>query len=107
MHSFWCWFNGVLSTKLTMRLLTISSWFGKFLIILSYNRGFLLLFDFRTHGGVKKTESTITSPTIMWVKALDLLMDRLRLTGLDFHDVAALSGAGQVKLERNVFCYAS
>jgi len=51
--------------------------------------------EFRTHGGVKKTESTITSPTIMWVKALDLLMDRLRLTGLDFHDVAALSGAGQ------------
>jgi len=51
--------------------------------------------EFRTHGGVRKTGSTITSPTIMWVKALDLLMDRLRITGLDFHDVVALSGAGQ------------
>ena len=38
----------------------------------------------------------------MWVKALDLLMDRLRITGLDFHDVVALSGAGQVKVEINV-----
>jgi len=51
--------------------------------------------EFRTHGGVRKVGSTITSPTIMWVKALDLLMDKLRVTGLDFHDVAALSGAGQ------------
>jgi len=29
-------------------------------------------------------------------------MDRLRITGLDFHDVAALSGAGQVKSDRNI-----
>ena len=32
----------------------------------------------------------------MWVKALDMLMDKLRVAGLDFSRVAALSGAGQV-----------
>ena len=51
----------------------------------------------RTSGGVKKNGLTITAPTIMWVKALDLLLDKLRITGLDFGDVEALSGAGQVK----------
>jgi len=50
----------------------------------------------RTSGGVKKNGLTITAPTIMWVKALDLLLDKLRITGLDFGDVEALSGAGQV-----------
>lgn len=33
----------------------------------------------------------------MWVKALDLLMDQLKITGLDFQDIRAISGAGQVK----------
>lgn len=32
----------------------------------------------------------------MWVKALDLLMDQLKITGLDFQDIRAISGAGQV-----------
>jgi len=32
----------------------------------------------------------------MWVKALDLLMDQLKLTGVDFEEITALSGAGQV-----------
>ena len=39
---------------------------------------------------------TFTAPAIMWVKALDMLMDKLRVAGLDFSRVAALSGAGQV-----------
>ena len=54
---------------------------------------FLLI---RTSGGVKKNGSTITAPTVMWVKALDLLMDQLKITGLDFQDISAISGAGQV-----------
>jgi hypothetical protein len=32
----------------------------------------------------------------MWVKALDLLMDQLKIIGLDFQDISAISGAGQV-----------
>lgn len=51
---------------------------------------------FRTNGGVRKVGSSVTSPTIMWVKALDLLMDQLKLTGVDFEEITALSGAGQV-----------
>ena len=52
----------------------------------------------RTNGGVRKASQTITSPTVMWVKALDLLMNKLKVTGLDFCDIAALSGAGQVNI---------
>ncbi|XP_043245698.1 xylulose kinase-like isoform X2 [Amphibalanus amphitrite] len=53
--------------------------------------------EFRTHGGVNAGADglTFTAPAIMWVKALDMLMDKLRVAGLDFARVAALSGAGQ------------
>nr|CAH0102245.1 unnamed protein product [Daphnia galeata] len=51
--------------------------------------------EYRTNGGVKKNGSSITAPTVMWVKALDLLMDQLKITGLDFQDISAISGAGQ------------
>ena len=52
----------------------------------------------RTNGGIKRNGSTITAPTVMWVKALDLLMDQLKITGLDFQDIRAISGAGQVSV---------
>lgn len=32
----------------------------------------------------------------MWVKALDMLLERLKLEGLDFSTVTAVSGAAQV-----------
>lgn len=53
--------------------------------------------EFRTHGGVHTHEDklTVTAPTIMWVKALDMILERLKLEGLDFSTVAAVSGAGQ------------
>lgn len=53
--------------------------------------------EYRTHGGVHRHENglTVTAPTIMWVKALDLLLERLKLEGLDFSSVAAVSGTGQ------------
>lgn len=38
------------------------------------------------------------APTIMWVKALDMLLERLKLEGLDFSTVIAVSGAAQVWL---------
>ena len=31
----------------------------------------------------------------MWVKALDMLLDKLRVAGVEFANVAAISGAGQ------------
>lgn len=39
---------------------------------------------------------TVTAPTIMWVKALDMLMDKLRVAGGDFSTIAAISGTAQV-----------
>ena len=55
--------------------------------------------EYRTVGGVHGKESRngrITSPTLMWVKALDILMDKIRISGIDFSQVVAISGAGQV-----------
>ncbi|CAA0806798.1 xylulose kinase-2 [Striga hermonthica] len=37
----------------------------------------------------------IVSPTIMWVEALDLILERLKRSGLDFGKIAAVSGSGQ------------
>lgn len=53
--------------------------------------------EFRTHGGVHNHEDklTVTAPTIMWVKALDMILERLKLEGLDFSTVVAVSGAAQ------------
>nr|CAD7421594.1 unnamed protein product [Timema poppensis] len=53
--------------------------------------------EFRTHGGVVTTEDghTITAPTLLWVKALDLLLDRLKLAGADYTNIAAISGTAQ------------
>ncbi|RZB40981.1 FGGY C domain containing protein [Asbolus verrucosus] len=63
----------------------------------------LVMFDselpeFRTHGGVlmeKTNPNCITAPTIMWVKALDMLMDKLIVAGVDFSKIAAISGSAQ------------
>ncbi|XP_033124154.1 xylulose kinase-like isoform X2 [Anneissia japonica] len=53
--------------------------------------------EFRTESGVHihDDQLTITSPTIMWVKALDLLLTRMKESGFNFSAVVALSGAGQ------------
>jgi xylulokinase len=32
----------------------------------------------------------------MWVKALDILLDRFKIAGVDFSKVASLSGTAQV-----------
>lgn len=56
--------------------------------------------EFRTHGGVikgkDKQHREVTAPTVMWVKALDVLLDRLQVCGADLSTVAAVSGSGQV-----------
>lgn len=54
--------------------------------------------EFRTQGGAvidKMNPKYITAPTIMWVKALDMLMDRLTVAGVDFSKIAAISGSAQ------------
>uniref|UniRef100_A0A1B6HDA3 Xylulose kinase n=1 Tax=Homalodisca liturata TaxID=320908 RepID=A0A1B6HDA3_9HEMI len=52
--------------------------------------------EFRTHNGVvRQDKQTVTAPVLMWTKALDLLMDKLRVSGADFSQVAALSGTAQ------------
>uniref|UniRef100_A0A1A8IKU5 Xylulose kinase n=1 Tax=Nothobranchius kuhntae TaxID=321403 RepID=A0A1A8IKU5_NOTKU len=53
--------------------------------------------EFRTQGGVylHMDRLTVTSPVLMWVKALDLLLDKMKKEGFDFSRVRALSGSGQ------------
>lgn len=40
-------------------------------------------------------DGTIVSPTLMWVEALDLLLEKLRRSNLEFEKVVAISGSGQ------------
>ncbi|KAL3837411.1 hypothetical protein ACJMK2_022770 [Sinanodonta woodiana] len=53
--------------------------------------------EFKTNGGVHIHDNkvTITSPTAMWIKALDLLLDKMKKSKFDFSKVVALSGDGQ------------
>lgn len=50
------------------------------------------------HGGVFRHADgkTVTAPVLMWVEALDLVLQRLKDEGVDFSKVSALSGGGQV-----------
>ncbi|XP_073686763.1 xylulose kinase [Garra rufa] len=53
--------------------------------------------EFRTQGGVHIHDDklTVTSPALMWVKALDVLLEKMRNAGFDFSQVKAISGSGQ------------
>ncbi|KAI8421195.1 hypothetical protein MSG28_008264 [Choristoneura fumiferana] len=52
--------------------------------------------EFRTSGGVRRGEQgEVTAPPLLWVKALDMVMDRLVVAGVDFSTIEALSGAAQ------------
>ncbi|XP_023948312.1 xylulose kinase [Bicyclus anynana] len=52
--------------------------------------------EFRTSGGVIRGEDgEVTVPPLLWVKALDMVMDKLIVEGVDFSTVEALSGAAQ------------
>ncbi|XP_048477632.1 xylulose kinase [Plutella xylostella] len=53
--------------------------------------------EFRTSGGVLRGEQRgeVLAPPLLWVKSLDMVMDRLIVAGADFSAVTALSGAGQ------------
>uniref|UniRef100_A0AAR2JTZ4 Xylulose kinase n=1 Tax=Pygocentrus nattereri TaxID=42514 RepID=A0AAR2JTZ4_PYGNA len=53
--------------------------------------------EFRTQGGVHIHEDrlTVTSPVCMWLKALDLILEKMKNAGFDFSHVKAVSGSGQ------------
>ena len=53
--------------------------------------------EFGTHGGVHKRDDnlTVSVPTLLWVKACDLLLAKLQKKGVDFGQVSCVSGTGQ------------
>uniref|UniRef100_A0A8C8SP18 Xylulose kinase n=1 Tax=Pelusios castaneus TaxID=367368 RepID=A0A8C8SP18_9SAUR len=53
--------------------------------------------EFRTHCGVyvHNDKLTVTSPVLMWVKALDMILEKMKSSGFNFSHVRAFSGAGQ------------
>ncbi|KAM4689628.1 xylulose kinase [Discoglossus pictus] len=53
--------------------------------------------EFGTQGGVHvhSDRLTVTSPVLMWIKALDLILDRMKSSCLNLSKVKALSGTGQ------------
>ncbi|ELT90820.1 hypothetical protein CAPTEDRAFT_218878 [Capitella teleta] len=50
-----------------------------------------------TQGGahVQDDQLTVTAPTVMWVEALDLALQRMKEKNFAFHKVVAISGTGQ------------
>ncbi|MFT7816077.1 xylulose kinase isoform X2 [Arapaima gigas] len=53
--------------------------------------------EFRTKDGahIHSDQLTVTSPVMMWVKALDIILEKMKKDGFDFSSVKALSGCGQ------------
>ena len=53
--------------------------------------------EFETIGGAQKHKDnlTVTVPTLLWVKAFDLLLEKLKKKGFRFEKVVCLSGTGQ------------
>ncbi|KAK7466814.1 hypothetical protein BaRGS_00037081, partial [Batillaria attramentaria] len=51
----------------------------------------------RTQGGIHihQDKVTVTSPTLLWVEALDILLEKLKGANFPFQKLAAISGAGQ------------
>ncbi|RDD37298.1 Xylulose kinase [Trichoplax sp. H2] len=55
------------------------------------------LSEFKTKGGVHKHPDriTVTSPCLMWVKALDIILQKMKNDNFDFSSVVSICGAGQ------------
>ncbi|XP_014662344.1 PREDICTED: xylulose kinase-like [Priapulus caudatus] len=53
--------------------------------------------EFSTHAGVHIHDDrlTVTTPTALWVKAIDLALTKMKRSGVDFARIAAVSGTGQ------------
>lgn len=48
---------------------------------------------------------TVTAPTLMWVKALDVVLENMKKENFDFQSVVAISGAGQVMFDNRLQCF--
>lgn len=44
---------------------------------------------------IREAESEVIAPVAMWLEAVDLVLDRLKRSGMDFRRVMGISGAGQ------------
>ena len=54
-----------------------------------------------TNGAIRGPDAgEVTSPIRMWLEAIDLVCKRLRDNHIDFGDIVAISGAGQVSFVR-------
>uniref|UniRef100_A0A6G1SJS0 Xylulose kinase n=1 Tax=Aceria tosichella TaxID=561515 RepID=A0A6G1SJS0_9ACAR len=56
------------------------------------------LSEYKTRGGVYKSDdgsNTVTAPVNMWLKAMDMCFDKLKVDGLDFSTVLGISGCAQ------------
>jgi xylulokinase len=53
--------------------------------------------EFNTRGGVHHHEDglTVTSPPQLWVRALDILLEKMKTDGFEFSRVRGISGSGQ------------
>jgi len=53
--------------------------------------------QYGTHHGVLPSDdpTTATSPPLLWVEALELMVQRLQQSGLDLRQLAAISGSAQ------------
>ncbi|KAI9203386.1 xylulose kinase [Polychytrium aggregatum] len=50
---------------------------------------------YRTVGGCIQDGLRVTSPTLMWVEALDLVLNRILRNGVDMSKIRSISGCGQ------------
>lgn len=66
-----------------------------YFILRTINRRSLSLYS--TQGGVNKhaRSNVVTCNPLMWIKSLDLIMDKLKITGCDLYSVRAISGSAQ------------
>ncbi|GCB67172.1 hypothetical protein scyTo_0015094 [Scyliorhinus torazame] len=53
--------------------------------------------EFGTQDGahVHSDKLTVTTPVLLWVKALDMLLERMKISNFDFSKLKSLSGTGQ------------
>ena len=56
------------------------------------------LSHYKTRGGVHihSDQRTITAPTLMFVEALEVLLNKMKMENFPFHKVLAISGSGFV-----------
>jgi sugar (pentulose or hexulose) kinase len=52
--------------------------------------------EYETRNGAIQNGDEVTSPTLMWVQALDMLFESMRHDGVHLASIKGISGAGQV-----------